>query len=152
MSPIVPKTFSRFLPQHMIQNSAVKNHSQHIMECVFRGCPGDSRDVWYYDSRTGRRGVIVTSGKFTSEAKKCAHGKSIKLVDGPCLLELVKQVQNRVPTSNNQTSATTELDKTQFCPVCGRVMVPRTARRGQNAGNKFWGCPDYPGCKGTRQL
>jgi restriction system protein len=33
--------------------------------------------------------VIVTSGKFTSEAKKFAHGKSIKLVDGPCLLELV---------------------------------------------------------------
>jgi hypothetical protein len=58
----------------MIQNSAVKNHSQHIMEGVFRGCPGDSRDVWYYDSRTGRRGVIVTSGKFTSEAKKmCAR-------------------------------------------------------------------------------
>jgi restriction system protein len=96
--------------------------------------------------------VIVTAGKFTSEAENFAHGKSIKLVDGPRLLELVKQVQNRVPTSNNQTSATPEPDKTQFCPVCGKVMVPRTARRGQNAGNQFLGCPDYPGCKGIRQL
>ena len=96
--------------------------------------------------------IIVTAGKFTSEAENFAHGKSIKLVDGPRLLELVRQVQNRVPTSNNQTSATTEPDETPFCPACGKVMVPRTARRGQNAGNKFWGCPDYPGCKGTRQL
>jgi len=47
--------------------------------------------------------VIVTAGKFTSEAENFAHGKSIQLVDGLRLLELVKQVQNRVPTSNNQT-------------------------------------------------
>ena len=39
------------------------------------------------------------------------------------------------------------------CPVptCGRPMTLRTARRGQNAGGQFWGCTDYPRCKGTRQ-
>jgi ATP-dependent DNA helicase RecQ len=29
-------------------------------------------------------------------------------------------------------------------------MQLRTARRGANAGGKFWGCPKYPTCKGTR--
>jgi restriction system protein len=96
--------------------------------------------------------IIVTSGKFTTEAENFARGKSIQLLDGSRLLELVKQVQSRVPTSNNLTSTTTESNETPFCPVCGKVMVTRTARRGQNAGNKFWGCPDYPGCKGTRQV
>ena len=28
-------------------------------------------------------------------------------------------------------------------------MVERTARRGSNAGNQFWGCSAYPACKGT---
>nr|MBO2503532.1 hypothetical protein [Thermoanaerobacterales bacterium] len=30
-------------------------------------------------------------------------------------------------------------------------MVLRTARRGPNAGGRFWGCPEFRnGCRGTR--
>lgn len=29
-------------------------------------------------------------------------------------------------------------------------MVLKTARTGRNAGNQFWGCASYPGCRGTR--
>lgn len=36
------------------------------------------------------------------------------------------------------------------CPDCGGAMVLRTARKGRNAGNQFWGCRSYPQCKGTR--
>jgi ATP-dependent DNA helicase RecQ len=35
------------------------------------------------------------------------------------------------------------------CPKCGSEMQLRTARRGPNAGNEFWGCSDYPTCRGT---
>jgi hypothetical protein len=35
------------------------------------------------------------------------------------------------------------------CPQCGSPMVLRTARRGGNVGNQFWGCSKYPTCKGT---
>lgn len=38
------------------------------------------------------------------------------------------------------------------CPRCGAGMVCRTARRGRNAGNQFWGCSQYPRCKGTRNI
>lgn len=34
------------------------------------------------------------------------------------------------------------------CPICSSEMVIRTARRGKNAGNQFWGCTNYPRCKG----
>ena len=34
------------------------------------------------------------------------------------------------------------------CPKCERPMVRRTARRGSNAGSDFWGCPDFPRCRG----
>ena len=94
--------------------------------------------------------IIVTSGKFTAEAESFAQGKSIQLVDGPRLLQLVKRVQTGVLTPN--TAVTAEIDTSPFCPFCGKAMVIRTARRGQNAGSKFWGCPDYPGCRGTRDV
>lgn len=41
---------------------------------------------------------------------------------------------------------------TPDCLFCGQRMVKRTARRGRNAGNQFWGCTGYPRCKGTRNL
>jgi len=33
------------------------------------------------------------------------------------------------------------------CPSCGSPMKLRIARKGQHAGEKFWGCSNYPGCK-----
>ena len=36
----------------------------------------------------------------------------------------------------------------QTCPVCASDMLLRTARRGKNAGGQFWGCSNYPKCKG----
>ena len=38
------------------------------------------------------------------------------------------------------------------CPTCNRVMMLREARRGSSRGNKFWGCPAYPDCRGTRPI
>lgn len=38
------------------------------------------------------------------------------------------------------------------CPQCGKPMALRTARKGPNSGNQFWGCSAYPQCKGTRNL
>ena len=34
-----------------------------------------------------------------------------------------------------------------ICPRCGNVLVERTAKRGIYAGNKFYGCSNYPRCK-----
>ena len=36
------------------------------------------------------------------------------------------------------------------CPLCSSEMVRREAKRGTNAGKSFWGCTQYPRCKGTR--
>jgi four helix bundle suffix protein len=38
------------------------------------------------------------------------------------------------------------------CPQCGAQMALRTAKTGKNAGQQFWGCTQYPDCKGTIQL
>lgn len=40
------------------------------------------------------------------------------------------------------------------CPTCGAPMVLRTARRGKNKGNRFWGCSNFgkSGCRGIVPL
>ncbi|MFM5560530.1 nuclease-related domain-containing protein [Aeromonas rivipollensis] len=38
------------------------------------------------------------------------------------------------------------------CPRCGNAMVLRTASRGENRGNQFWGCNGYPTCRGILTL
>jgi len=35
------------------------------------------------------------------------------------------------------------------CPQCGGQMALRTARAGKTPGSQFWGCVNYPECKGT---
>jgi len=37
----------------------------------------------------------------------------------------------------------------QTCPKCGSEMVLRKVKKGQNAGNKFWGCSNFPKCRGV---
>jgi Topoisomerase DNA binding C4 zinc finger len=38
------------------------------------------------------------------------------------------------------------------CPRCSLPMVKRIARRGRRRGGKFWGCSQYPVCRGTRSI
>lgn len=38
---------------------------------------------------------------------------------------------------------------TPNCPQCGVPMVLRVAKKGEQSGNQFWGCPNYPRCRQT---
>ena len=38
------------------------------------------------------------------------------------------------------------------CPYCGGRLILRTAKKGGNAGNQFYGCSNYPKCRYTRGL
>lgn len=96
-------------------------------------------------------GVVVTSGRYTVEAVEFANGRNIKLIDGPKLHAMIRQLQSRAPSASAGTlAAKPEVSATPTCPVCSGPMVKRTAQRGANAGRQFWGCSGYPSCKGTR--
>lgn len=43
-------------------------------------------------------------------------------------------------------------DNAPTCPVCGKTMVKRVAKRGMNTGHEFWSCSDFPACTGTRPI
>jgi len=39
-----------------------------------------------------------------------------------------------------------------ICPRCGKPMILRTARKGSRVGSQFWGCPNFPACKATKNV
>lgn len=61
-------------------------------------------------------------------------------------------VASQVPTTPARAKSQAIGDGTDpdapRCPVCGSTMVLRTAKRGARAGKKFWGCSEYPYCRG----
>jgi restriction system protein len=88
-------------------------------------------------------GILITSGIFTQEAKNFATDKPIDLVDGTQLLQLIGQVQK-------QQVVSPEPALENLCPKCGGEMLMRTAQRGPNPGQKFWGCSNFPRCRYTK--
>ena len=38
-----------------------------------------------------------------------------------------------------------------ICKICNKEMKMRLAKQGKNEGNHFWGCSDYPNCKGVQE-
>ena len=105
-------------------------------------------------SRRVKKGILVTSGVFTKEAEEFASlNVQLVLVDGTGLWAMIRDVQNPETHSPDDGKALTQQtvmhDRPQ-CPTCGEAMVLRTARKGDNAGNQFWGCAKFPACRGTR--
>ncbi len=99
-------------------------------------------------------GYVVSSGTFSQEARNFAEGRNIELWDGAKLKAVIRR-ERTAPSPSPKTSpsaagfgqnAPTE---TPACPQCGAGMVLRTAKRGANTGQQFWGCSSFPKCRGT---
>jgi restriction system protein len=98
-------------------------------------------------------GFVVTSGRFTDDAKAFADGRNIKLVDGTELTKIIKRSVNQPASSAVQVPPVTQTtNAAPACPVCAKPMVRRVAKKGGSAGNAFWGCSGYPACRGTRMI
>lgn len=96
--------------------------------------------------------ILVTSGKFTREAEAFAKGKPLQLVDGDTLSRLVAGLQKGGAQRSAPTQAVTQDESVPTCPKCGAPMVLRTAKRGKNVGQSFYGCSSYPKCRGTMPI
>ena len=96
-------------------------------------------------------GFVVTSGVFTQEAESFAEGRNIDLIDGSELTAMIKKTQQQsLATATTQPSPQISpvVTDNQICPKCGSVMIKRTARYGANVGQMFWGCANFPQCRG----
>ena len=121
-------------------------------------------------AESAREVFVVGSGTFTAEAVRFAKGKPISLVDGDALMEMVARVrrdgsiavyasgahrepfgaQARGQQEPDADSPESIHSGAPSCPRCGGNLVVRTARKGKNAGRRFWGCETFPKCRFVR--
>ena len=82
------------------------------------------------------------------------------------VLMLGKQIENQLATFREEGGFTEALTAERLahrteqslqadapsCPVCGKPMIRRMAKKGMNSGREFWSCSGYPQCNGTRNI
>ena len=90
-------------------------------------------------------GVLVTSGKFTKEARDFAGKQGVRLIDGA---DLVAKIAALVPEKSLALHrlATQGDFQTPTCPACAIKMI---SRKSTAYGRAYWGCRNYPACKHT---
>ena len=54
---------------------------------------------------------------------------------------------DKIHSSNRQS-----IERDKRCPICGGKLVVRTATKGENKGNQFYGCSNYPKCLYIRDI
>jgi len=94
-------------------------------------------------------GFVITSGTFTTDARKLAAARNIGLIDGKHLDALLKDGRRRVADVIFNGIAANGPEMTPYCPACRTPMIVRTTKRGGTAGSFFWGCPQFPTCRQT---
>lgn len=124
-------------------------------------------------------GFVITSGRFTNPAKEFASGRNVQLVDGTRLNQWIADAKHpttppepaiipdpvevfvepivltpeaKVPVVPEPVPQQPPQPNAPACPHCKKVMVMKVARTGRNAGGNFWGCGDYPKCRGIRAI
>ncbi|MDX8130379.1 NERD domain-containing protein [Methylomonas sp. OY6] len=85
---------------------------------------------------------LLTENEVTEVCRKIQAGRlkpSIKTH-----IEHVRHVKSIVEQKQQQPE--------NACPKCGKPMILRTAKTGDNQGNQFWGCSAYPRCRTVKAV
>jgi restriction system protein len=89
-------------------------------------------------------GYVVTSGRFTPEARRFARDCGVELLDGDGLNSLIQKVdRSRLAEPDRATYQASPIT----CPDCVAAMKHRVAGRGAKIGQPFWGCSRFPSCR-----
>ena len=136
-----------------------KDGEKHLVQCkqwrAYKVSVQVVRELFGVMAASGAAGgFVVTSGRFTGDARKFAEGRNVRLLDGDALFQLIRSVRDASPM-NSDTAESVSLSsrpkgapEAPFCPRCSSPMVRRTARRGTHVGESFWGCSAFPSCRG----
>ena len=114
--------------------------------------------------------AFMGEGKFKTNmpsnvTRGAGYVRYIKSFNVPILSqEQVQSVVAQIQSGRLEPSRATDKEHVQqlksrksasadkICPRCGKSMVLRTAKKGANSGNKFWGCSGYPACRTVQEL
>jgi len=66
-------------------------------------------------------------------------------------IQAIEKEYREKPAQQPETADETAAD-IGCCPKCGNRLVLRAAKKGPNAGNRFYGCSNFPTCRYTKNI
>lgn len=88
---------------------------------------------------------VVSNSFYTKSAKNLAQTTDVRLINRTELIDMIlKMNPNVVP---NAQAILTNQSSNVMCPKCNSTMKVRKGKNGE-----FYGCLNYPKCKGTRNM
>lgn len=93
-------------------------------------------------------GIFITLNGYTGEAKQLAEKHGIEIINESGLAAMIEETEMKWSPDIREILS----DTRKFCPKCESEMVLRTAAKGPNTGQEFWGCSTYPRCRFTMQI
>lgn len=97
------------------------------------------------------KGILITNSGFTNDAFEFANANHIEPVDVYKLRTMLEELD-----ADKKKHLIDFLESSDFttptCPACEKKLVERTAKKGNNIGQKFWGCTNYPRCRYSLQM
>ncbi len=108
----------------------------------------DEEDDLYKSSEKEMHELLDSFIKCSKPCKSDYAKKYEELLNGSKADDSVKQeevvCESKSSSANkNAADATTE----KVCPKCGKLLILRTAKKGDKAGNRFYGCSGFPKCR-----
>lgn len=85
--------------------------------------------------------------KNESEVTVEASASNKKSVETPVAQDLLAESNASVAEKDIETKKESSDTGEKICPRCGKALVLRTAAKGENVGNKFYGCSGFPKCR-----
>ena len=119
-----------------------KNGKTTVVQCKRQKSPASERIV-----RELLGSMVGAGAGFTQPAKDFARGLPVDLLSTEQIVGLAERVDRAAVPDDPE--AKLSFNGIPICPRrgCGSEMVLRDGRYG-----RFWGCPKYPNCVGSRQI
>ena len=99
-------------------------------------------------AKASKTGKLLTPSKIEALFKQLYP---LTQVNSSIKASHIQNIQSKYhePVSAKTAVQSTPVQKEtiKVCPRCGKNMVLRTAKKGANAGQRFYGCSNYPNCR-----
>lgn len=91
--------------------------------------------------------------KYEELAAQAAEQKKKNEKENDSVVSAPEKIENLSPKQEvNESSVAFKPTEPTICPWCGRKLILRTASKGANAGNQFYGCSGFPKCRFVQNI
>ena len=110
--------------------------------------------VFVGDAKIKTKRKLPSNVVYLRQLRSYVRSKGERILSAREVKSVTRKLRNHQAgvTPEERTPHLSAVNDEPECPQCSAKMVKRIATRGKYAGKKFWGCKNYPSCRGIRNI